>query len=383
MKCKALFEQINALNSKYISIWEECCNIESPTKYKAGVDAVGNYFAALAHAQGWKVERFEHDKAGDVICITMNPDADAAPICFSGHMDTVHPVGSFGTPAVRIEGDKIYGPGVEDCKGGIVAGFLAMEALKNEGFTERPVMMLLQSDEEVGSAISDKATIGYMCERAKDAAAFLNLEGYKLGTACLVRKGTINFTFKVKGVEAHSSLCATKGSNAIVEAAYKIIELDKLKDAEGITCSCGVITGGTVPNTVAGECEFKVNVRYANKEQLAWARNFVQEVADKIHIEGCTCTVDQPRGRVAMEFSQKNVDLFNKMNDIFEQNGLVRLEMSKSNGGSDAADTSEYGIPTIDSLGVLGGNIHSPDEYAYLDSLAEAARRLAAVVYCF
>lgn len=162
MKCKALFEQIDALNSKYISIWEECCNIESPTKYKAGVDAVGNYFAALAHAQGWKVERFEHDKAGDVICITMNPDADAAPICFSGHMDTVHPVGSFGTPAVRIEGDKIYGPGVEDCKGGIVAGFLAMEALQKEGFTERPVMMLLQSDEEVGSAISDKATIGYM-----------------------------------------------------------------------------------------------------------------------------------------------------------------------------------------------------------------------------
>lgn len=382
MKCKALFEQIDALNSKYISIWEECCNIESPTKYKAGVDAVGNYFAALAREQGWRVERFEQKKAGDVICITMNPDADAAPICFSGHMDTVHPVGSFGNPAVRIEGDKIYGPGVEDCKGGIVAGFLAMEALKNAGFTSRPVMMLLQSDEEVGSTLSDKATIGYICQRAKDAVAFLNLEGASKGKACIQRKGTITFTFKVTGVEAHSSLCATKGSNAILEAAHKIIELEKIKDNDGITFSCGVISGGTVPNTVAGECEFRVNARYANKQQLEWARNYANEVAAKTHVEGCSCTVNQPKGRVAMELSQKNVDLLQTLNDIFEQNGLEKLEASKSKGGSDAADTSEFGIPTIDSLGVRGGNIHSPGEYAYLESLAESAKMLAASAYC-
>ena len=83
-----------------------------------------------------------------------------------------------------------------------------------------------------------------------------------------------------------------------------------------------------------------------------------------------------------MELSQKNIDLLEKLNDIFEQNGLERLEASKHKGGSDAADTSEFGIPTIDSLGARGGNIHSPGEYAYLESLAESAKMLAASAYC-
>ena len=51
-----------------------------------------------------------------MVTITMNADVDAAPIAFSGHMDTVYAVGSFGTPAVKMdrENDKIYGPGVTD-----------------------------------------------------------------------------------------------------------------------------------------------------------------------------------------------------------------------------------------------------------------------------
>lgn len=60
----------------------------------------------------------------------MNPESDNQPVALSGHMDTVHPVVLFGTPAVRRENEKIYGPGVMDCKGGIVAGFLAMDALQ-------------------------------------------------------------------------------------------------------------------------------------------------------------------------------------------------------------------------------------------------------------
>ena len=99
--------------------------IESYTPDKAGVDAVGEYFIRYARERGWKVEVFEQERAGNVVTITMNPDVDAAPIAFSGHMDTVHEVGSFGNPPTRVdyEADRIYGPGVTDCKGGIIVGF--------------------------------------------------------------------------------------------------------------------------------------------------------------------------------------------------------------------------------------------------------------------
>ena len=379
MKCNEMFDTIDNLNESYVKVWEDVCNIESPTKCKAGVDACGEYFAEMARERGWKVEYFRQPVAGDVVDITLNPDADAKPIIFSAHLDTVHPVGSFGSPAVKIEGDKMYGPGVCDCKGGAVAAFLAMDALDRCGFRSRPVKLILQTDEEVSSMISNKATIGYMCERALESVAFLNLEGYTQGEACLVRKGTITFTFEVEGVEAHGSLCATRGSNAILDAAHKIIELEKLKDKDGLTCNCGVISGGSVPNTVPGYCEFKANIRFANSEQLSWVREHVKKIAATVHVPGCKCTVNNPKGRVAMELSEKNVDLLARMNEIFAENDLPVLEAAKRKGASDAADVTFAGAACIDSLGVRGGKIHSPDEFAYIDSLAEAAKRLVCV----
>ena len=252
MKCKELFTKIDELDAKYIGVIEDVCNIESPTTFKEGVDAVGKYFIDAAKKFGWEIEVLPQDVSGDVVSITMNPDAAGEMICLSAHIDTVHPVGSFGTPAVSRDEEKIYGPGVCDCKGGAVAGLMAMEALDAVGYKERPVRLLLQTDEEKGSNPSKKATINYICDMAKDAVAFLNLEGHTAGDACIQRKGIANFTFKIHGIEAHSSLCFKAGANAILEAAHKIIELEKFKNEDGLTCNCGIIKGGTVTNTVPG-----------------------------------------------------------------------------------------------------------------------------------
>ncbi len=382
MVCKELFQKIDELNDTYLNVWEDVCNIESPTKYKEGVDAVGQHFAKMAEERGWKVEFCRQPVSGDVVCITMNPDVDARPVSFSGHIDTVHPVGMFGTPAVHRDGDKIYGPGVKDCKGGVVAGFLAMDALDQCGFRARPVQLLLQSDEENSSMRSNKTTIQYICEKSKDAVAFLNLEGYKAGFSTLTRKGIVSFRFDVTGKESHSSRCAKEGANAIAEAAHKILALDKLKDDAGITCNCAVINGGTVENTVPGKCSFSTNFRFATQEQLDWIKQYVKEVAETVHVPGCTCTVEQISIRVAMEKTQKNVDLLEKANRIFAENGLPCLKGNMLRGGSDGADVTAYGIPCMDSQGVVGDGTHSIEEYAELDSLADSAKRIAAIAYC-
>ena len=379
MNWNLISENIDRLYDKYLSVWEDICNIESPTADKRGVDAVGDYIIQMARERGWTVEVLEQKVSGNAVCITVNPDVDAPPLSLSGHTDTVHPVGSFGTPAVHKDEARIYGPGVNDCKGGIVAALLAMEALDTCGFRTRPIQLLLQTDEEKGSAPSKKATIRYICEKAKDSVGFLNLEGHTAGEACLVRKGIVTFTFTVSGVEAHSSNCAEKGANAIADAAHKIIELEKIKDSEGLTCNCGVISGGTVPNTVPGSCEFKANVRFATMEQYEWICDHVQKIAATEHVPGCSCKVSHNGYRVMMEDCERNRSLLDTMNRIFEQTGLPRLEASKRKGGSDAADVTVYGIPCVDSLGVEGGKIHSPDEYAELASLKSSAKRIAAV----
>ena len=375
-----IFEKIDSLYDKYVRIWEDVCNIESPTASKEGVDAVGKYFADFAQARGWQVERFPQPLVGDVVCITMNPDAKGIPVSISGHMDTVHPIGSFGYPPVHIEGDKIYGPGVCDCKGGLVVGLLAMEALDECGFKDRPVQLLLQSDEEGGSRLSKKETIKYICRRASNSVAFINLEPYSPGKICVRRKGIITFTFKIHGIEAHSSKCATDGASAILEAAHKIIELEKLKDAEGLTCNCGVILGGTVPNTVPGYCEFKANIRFASSEQLEKAREYVKEVADTLYTKGCTCEIEESGFRVAMEHCDRNMELAERINEIFKEVGITELELFGGTGGSDAADATVFGLSAVDCLGAAGGRIHSPDEFALLSSLDEMPKRIAALI---
>ena len=121
MSCKDVLAKIDQLENKYLDVLEAVCNIESPTLFKEGVDACGRYFINMANEKGWKVEVCPQKISGDAICITMNPDANGVPVCASAHLDTVHPVGLFGTPATRRDDVNMYGPGVMDCKGGAVA----------------------------------------------------------------------------------------------------------------------------------------------------------------------------------------------------------------------------------------------------------------------
>jgi len=385
MNHKQVFELIDQKKEEYINVWKEVCDIESPTNFKEGVDAVGNYFIKKANERGWKVEVLEEKVSGNAICITMNPDAKGTPIALSAHMDTVHPIGLFGYPPTRIdlENDTIYGPGVDDCKGGLVGALYTMDALHEAGFADRPIIFILQSDEENSSRTSEKRTIQFMCEKAKDAAAFINLEGGTQGAAVIIRKGIIRFKLHVTGVSAHSSACANEtnhGVNAILEAAHKIIELEKMKDPDGITCNCGVIEGGTVANTVPEKCTFLVDIRFANTKQMEEATKKVYEVAAHTYLEGSCCEVELVSQRIAMEDCERNRELLKRINAISKDAGLPTLEGQSRKGGSDAAYTTAAGIPTVDNLAAFGGRIHSPEEYCSISSLVESTKRLAAII---
>lgn len=380
MDGEKLLEKIARLHENYIQIWETACNIESPTEDKAGVDAVCAYFVELAKAKGWQTEVLPLETAGNAACITMNPEADAPAVVFSGHMDTVHPVGSFGTPAVRFAEGKIFGPGVQDCKGGIVAAFLAMDALNQLGFRSRPVKLILQSDEETGSANSGGKTLEFMVEKSKGAAAFLNAESIagQGDTVVLERKGILRQRFSISGKACHGARCDL-GANAVTEAAFKIIELEKMKDPETITCNCSMIQGGSAPNSVPDFCTFTTDIRFSTGPEYQAALAITQKIADTVYVPGCQCQLTVESYRPPMERSEQNQQLLDAINAIYRKQGLAQLKSTKSPGGSDASYITAAGIPCIDSIGPRGGKMHSLEEFAYLDGLADAARRLALV----
>ncbi len=373
-----VFDTIDSLADEYLLIWKEFCDIESPTSYKEGVDKASRYMVALAEKMGWQVEYNRQPVSGDCVCITMNPGAPGRPVAMSGHVDTVHPVGSFGNPATRIEGDKIFGPGVVDCKGGVVASFLAMAALQQCGFQDRPIINLLQSDEEISSITCNKQTVAYMGEKAKNCAVFMNTEGCAPGTLTIERKGIQRYIFDIRGRAVHSSKCY-EGINPVTEAAHKILALEQFKDPEGITCNCSVIQGGTTPNTVPDSCSFLADFRYRTVAQRDYIEQFVRDLAAKSFVEGSVCTVTEKSRRICMERTDFNEELLCNICNIYEKTGLPAVKGVFGKGGSDAADMTARGIPCLDGFGVYGKRVHSVEEYAYIDSLAQAAKAMAAI----
>ena len=113
-----IYEKIDALMDDYTKILEDVVCIESPSAIKSRVDEVGKYFINLAHENGWETEIEKFEEYGDVVTVIMNRNAPGDVITLSGHMDTVHPVGLFGYPPAKRAGDKLFGPGAMDCKGG-------------------------------------------------------------------------------------------------------------------------------------------------------------------------------------------------------------------------------------------------------------------------
>lgn len=380
---KKVFEKIDTLSGKYLEVLVDACNIESKTEDKEGVDKVGNYFASIAANLDYKIVKKEFEKAGNVYSFTYNPSGTKKQISISGHMDTVHKKGMFGYPPTRIEGDYVYGPGVNDCKGNIAMTLLVMEALKECGYNERPVKLILQSDEEVNSYLSDGKSIEFMVDEAKGSVAFLNAENIGESRKLTVaRKGIISHKIVITGKKIHAGAC-TLGASALKEAAYKIIEFERENDNDSITFNCGVIEGGEATNIVPDGCELYVEYRFKNMEQKKIADEKFRRIVEKSFVDGTSAQWEQISARLPMEPDEKNKKLVDIINNICNKVDIESFGIQETSGGADSAYPSLAGIPTVDSIGIEGSGCHTLDEKARISSMAEMAKVIASVIINF
>ncbi len=380
---KRVFEKIDELSDKYLKVLIDVCNIESKSEDKEAVDKVGNYFASIAENMGYTIRKKEFEKAGNVYSFTYNPGGKKKQISLSSHMDTVHVKGIFGYPPVKVEGDYVYGPGVNDSKGNLALELLVMEALKECGYDERPVKLILQSDEEVNSCLSDHKTLEFMVEEAKGSAAFLNAENVGPERILAIgRKGITSHKITIHGKKIHAG-CCTMGASAIKEAAYKIIELEKDNDNDGITFNCGIIEGGGVTNIVPDLCEMSVEYRFKNMEQKKLADEKFKCIVETSFVEGTYATSEQISNRLPMEADDKNKNLVRIINDICKKVDIEPFGMAETPGGADSAYPSLAGIPTVDSIGIEGSGCHTLAENARISSMAEMAKLTAAIIIHF
>ena len=377
-----VFECVSAREKEYLDFLKGMVELDSYTPDKADVDAVGDYIRTFAEAHGFDVKVVPFEKAGNGLLITCNQDAPMLPVTFTGHMDTVHPRGTFEEPLCRVEDGKMFGPGTQDMKGGIVVGMLAMQALMDAGYRDRPLKLVLISDEELSEGLSGEPGKDFIRDNARGSAAAITLEGTGDEQRITVgRKGSIRYRVHVKGKASHAGSAYSKGISAIKEAAHKILNIEAASVQEQITYNCGLLKAGTSPNTVPEHAEFTLYNRYWTMAQRQEIRDHVEGILAHSYLPGTETTFEIIGERPPMEPTKSNRALCSHIMRISDKYGICEgmhehLQMS----GSDAAYTTMAGAPSVCSMGPLGAGAHSTREFIYIDSVARRAKLMAAVV---
>jgi glutamate carboxypeptidase len=291
-----------------------------------------------------------------------------------GHLDTVWPIGTLATmPLVKTK-EKLAGPGVLDMKAGVAMAFAALELLAEADLLTREVVLLLTSEEEIGSPASRPL----IEELAQSCAAVYVLEAAQ-GLACkTARKGTGDFRIDVYGVAAHSGVDFDKGASAVTELARMIETISGWTDRKrGLTVSVGVIGGGSKTNVVPAHAFAQVDVRIARKaDGPRIERRFLSL---KLKDRRCTMVLSGGINRPPMERKAGVVRLYKRARTLAAGLGFA-LDEASTGGASDGNFTAALGVPTLDGLGAVGAGAHAAHEHLLLEHLAPRTALLAALL---
>jgi glutamate carboxypeptidase len=359
-----------------LSLLRRMVEIESPSNDKAAVDSMGAFLAQVFEHLGGKVTFYPQKEAGNHLKVEFSGNA-GKPVLLLGHFDTVWPMGTLTKMPFRMEAGRAFGPGVYDMKAGIAMMVFALRALKAAGHDgNRPITILLDTDEEVGSTTGRPIVEA----TAKDCEAVLVLEPSQgpQGHLKTSRKGVGDITIRVRGRASHSGVDFEKGQSAIIELARQLLEIVKFTDsARGITVNPGVIQGGTRSNVVAAEAWAEVDLRVVHAADAAVLEQ--KFAALKPFNPQCSIEISGGMNRPPMERTEGTVRLFELAREIGAGIGWVPQE-SSTGGGSDGNFTSALGIPTLDGLGALGEGAHASNESIVISELPQRTALLAGLV---
>ncbi len=363
---------------QYIEELRDLCAIDSDSYNKVGLDEMALCLAEGMRGIGMHTEIIRRETWGNDLYGVLRGTGQGN-VLLLGHIDTVYPVGTAATRPLRVEGNTVYGPGVCDMKGCILAAIYAIEAMQAAGFGDYgELRFLCVSDEEINTRHCQD-----ILERACDdcQGAFILEAARSNGDIVSARKGNTSYTLIARGRSAHAGVEPEKGRNAIIELAHQILEFQALDGwREGLSISAGVIAGGTVPNVVPDFAQAQFDLRFLKQADRLATEELFRELLKRKCIDDVELTLEHaPDIKGPMMRTPQSLKLAEQAQQIAGMLGFS-VHHVLTGGASDASYTSGYGIPSLDGLGPIGGRDHSPYEYLELDSVAPRAALLAGLI---
>ncbi|MDE2436801.1 MAG: hydrolase [Sphingomonadales bacterium] len=315
---------------------------------------------------------------GAHLVLRVRPEASRR-FLLTGHMDTVFPPGHPFQQTVWSDPQTLNGPGVADMKGGIavilaaLTAFETCEAAHGVGYD-----VLINSDEETGSLSSAPL----IAELAQGKAAALTYEpsAQPDGTLAGARAGSGNYSVIVTGRSAHAGRNPQDGRNAVVAAADLALRLKALT-REGLSVNPAKIDGGSANNVVPDRAVLRFNIRPRTPaDAIAFDRAFAALLAEVAGAHDVAMHCHGGVSRPPKPIDAKAERLFTLVEECSALLGQPVTRIA-SGGVCDGNNIAACGVPVVDTMGVRGGAIHSPDEFLIVPSLEERARLSALVLH--
>lgn len=320
---------------------------------------------------------FQLQPLGQALVIRKRPQAPIQ-VLLGGHIDTVYSsTSSFQT--IEEQTQEVWkGPGVADMKGGIAILLTALEALERSPFAHQIGWeVLLTPDEEIGSpgsaALYETAAARYQC-------GLIFEPSFSDGAFVSQRKGSVTYTVVVKGRAAHVGRDFPQGRNAVFALARFIYQLETLLSDQDLIVNVADIEGKGPVNIVPALAHCRVNLRSFNADILENAISQLQLFAQQSEQEGIEVEVIQDSFRAPKPFDPKTQLLFQAYASC-AQDLNIPFQTRATGGVCDGNILAGVGLPTLDTAGVVGGALHTQDEYLFLPSLTERSKLAALFLF--
>jgi len=291
-------------------------------------------------------------------------------VIFHGHVDVVPGHPEQFVP--RIEGDRLYGRGAYDMKGGLAAMMWAVRELAEQERVR--VHFLCVSDEE--SDTPEQRGSDYLVEKGYTGDFAITGEPTNLYIG-VQAKGVLALRIEVRGTAAHGST-PWQGDNAVLKAVDVFRAIEALPFAEESSdlflqpsISLGRIVGGDAINKVPDRCVIDVDIRYLPGQDAKAILAEIRAIPDTelsviFHRDPAVVSRRDPYVRMLAE-------------SVEEGSSVDRVSVGRD-GASDAISFLEAGVPAVE-FGPAGGGHHGPEEWVSIDSLVRYRKALVDFVH--
>jgi glutamate carboxypeptidase len=366
---KQVHEQATQATPAVLNLLEKLVNIDSGTANERGLDAVGALIADEARKLGMTValSQATAPAVGKNIVATFKGNG-TAKILLMTHMDTVFADGTAAARPFRVDGDRAYGPGVMDDKGGIAMALHAIRILQQTKFNNfAQITLLVNTNEETFS----KGSRGLIESLTRQHDVVLSMEPGRAADGIVVwRKGSADLVIDVKGKSAHAGVAPESGRNAAMEAAHQMLQMSKLGDpAKLTTVNFTVIKAGDRANVIPDAARVQGDMRATRSDEFDRVEKEMASIATNKLIAGTEVKTSLVHGMPPMPVNPRTDALASQAQAIYGELSM-KLGFEGSGGAADANYSAAQGVPTIDGFGIVGGGIHTEAEYAEIKSIA-------------